>query len=113
MIARLNFASALATNRIKGTSIKYANLLNGTGEVNREAVATKLTQLMVPVDLSKASRAALDKVVQSDSLRDPSNLPPTVSAGYDPTGAQTPSAPMAYVSELVTLLIGSPEFQHR
>src|SRR2546423_1107756 len=112
MIARLNFANALATSRIKGTRIDLEKLL-GADQSNREAVALKLTQLTVPVDLSKASRAALDKVVQSDSLRDPSNLPPTVSAGYDPTGAQTPSAPMAYVSELVTLLIGSPEFQHR
>src|SRR5258706_5927980 len=58
MIARLNFANALATNRIKGTSIKYVNLLNGTDEAIREAVALKLTQLTVPVDLSKASRAA-------------------------------------------------------
>src|SRR5207237_1604107 len=66
MIARLNFANALATNRIKGTSIKYVSLLNGTDELNKEAVATKLTQLTVPIDLSKASRAALDKVVQSD-----------------------------------------------
>src|SRR5205085_11022921 len=66
MIARLNFANALATNRIKGTSIKYSNLLDGTDEVNKESVATKLTQLTVPIDLSKASRAALDKVVQSD-----------------------------------------------
>src|SRR5207248_7495542 len=41
MIARLNFANALATNRIKGTSIKYSNLLDGTDEVNKESVATK------------------------------------------------------------------------
>ena len=112
MIARLNFASALATNRIKGTKVNLEKLL-GADQSNREAVALKLTQLTVPIDLSKASRAALDKVVQSDSLRDPSNLPPTVSAGYDPKATQTPDAPMAYVSELVTLLIGSPEFQHR
>src|SRR5436309_3800662 len=48
MVVRLNFASALATNRIKGTSIKYSNLLNGTDEVNKEAVATNLTQLTGP-----------------------------------------------------------------
>jgi uncharacterized protein (DUF1800 family) len=111
MIARLNFANALATNRIKGTKVDLEKLL-GADQSNREAIALKLMELTVPIDLSKASRAALDKVVQSDSLRDPSNLPPTVSAGYDPKAAPTPAAP-AYVSELVTLLIGSPEFQHR
>jgi len=52
-------------------------------------------------------------VVQSDSPPNSSSPPPTVSAVYDPKATQTPSAPMAYVSELVTLLIGSPEFQHR
>jgi uncharacterized protein (DUF1800 family) len=112
MIARLNFANALATNRIKGTRVDLDRLL-GADQSNKEAMALKLTQLTVPVDLSKASRAALDKVVQSDPLRDPSNLPPTVSAGYDPKAVPTPIAPVAYVSELVTLLIGSPEFQHR
>src|SRR2546421_939715 len=112
MIARLNFANALATNRVKGTRIDLAKLV-GADQSNREAVALKLTQLTVPVDLSKASRAALDKVVQSDSPPNSSSPPPTVSAVYDPKATQTPSAPMAYVSELVTLLIGSPEFQHR
>ncbi len=113
MIARLNFASALATNRIKGTSIKYSNLLNGTDEANKEAVAAKLTQLTVPIDLSNASRSVLDKVVSSGPPAASSPPPTTVSAAFDPKSAQTPGAPVAYVSELVTLLIGSPEFQHR
>jgi uncharacterized protein (DUF1800 family) len=109
MIARLNFANALAANRIKGTRIDLEKLL-GTDQSNREAVTLTLTQLTVPVDLSKASRAALDKVVQSDSPVNSSSPPATVSAVYDP---KTALAPVAYVSELLTLLIGSPEFQHR
>ncbi len=113
MIARLNFASALATNRIKGTSIKCSNLLNGTDEANKEAVAAKLTQLTVPIDLSNSSRSVLDKVVSSGPPAASSPPPTTVSAAFDPKSAQTPGAPVAYVSELVTLLIGSPEFQHR
>ncbi len=113
MIARLNFANALATNRLKGTSVKYANLLSGADEANREAVATKLTQLTVPVDFSSASRAVLDKVVHADSPGNQSSPAPTVSAAYDSKAAQTPGAPVAYVAELVTLLIGSPEFRHR
>jgi uncharacterized protein (DUF1800 family) len=112
MIARLNFASALATNRIKGTSVNYQKLFGGADESNKEAIAIKITQLIVPSDLSDASRAVLDKVVRSDSPAPPPQ-PATLSAAYDPKAAQTPGAPVAYVSELVTLLIGSPEFQHR
>jgi len=113
MIARLNFAGALAANRIKGTTVSYQKLFGGTDESNKEAVALKLTQLIVPSDLSDASRAVLDKVVRSDSPAATLPQPATLSAAYDPKAAQTPGAPAAYVSELVTLLIGSPEFQHR
>ena len=113
MIVRLNFASALAANRIKGTSIKYSALLNGTDQSSKEAVAGKLMQLTVPVDFSSASRAVLDKVVHSDAPVNSSSPPTTVSAAFDPKAAQTPGTPAAYVSELVTLLVGSPEFQHR
>jgi uncharacterized protein (DUF1800 family) len=112
MIARLNFANALAANRIKGTRIDLEKLL-GADQSNREAVTLKLTQLTVPIDLSKASRAALDKVVQSNSPSNSSSPPATVSAVYDPKAAQTTVTPVTYVSEFVTLLIGSPEFQHR
>lgn len=113
MVVRFNFASALAANRLKGTSIKYSALLNGTDESNKDAVASRLTKLTVPVDLSSASRSVLDKVVHADVPANSSSPPTTVSAVYDPKTAQTPGAPVAYVSELVTLLIGSPEFQHR
>jgi uncharacterized protein (DUF1800 family) len=113
MIARLNFASALAANRIKGTSVSYQKLFGGADESNKEAIALRLTQLIVPSDLSGASHAVLDKVVRSDSPPAASPQPATLSAAYDPKAAQTPGAPAAYVSELVTLLIGSPEFQHR
>jgi uncharacterized protein (DUF1800 family) len=109
MIARFNFANALVTNRLKGTTINLQKLV-GPNQSNREAVQLKLTQLTVSGDLSKASRAALDKVAPSDSLRDPSSLPPTISADYDP---KAPAAQANYVTELITLLIGSPEFQHR
>ncbi len=111
MIARLNFANALATNRLKGTRVDLEKLL-ATDQSNREAVTLKLTQLTVPLDLSKASRGALDKVVQSDSPVNSSPPPATVSAVYDPKAAP-PITPVPYVAELVTLLIGSPEFQHR
>jgi len=112
MIARLNFASALATNRLKGTTINFHKLFAGTDESNKEAIALKLTQLIVPSDLSNASRTVLEKTLRPDSPVNPPPTPTTVSATFD-SKAQTPGTPVAYVSELVTLLLGSPEFQQR
>jgi uncharacterized protein (DUF1800 family) len=112
MIARLNFASALATNRLKGTSINFHKLFEGTDESAKAAIAARLTQLLILGELSNSSRAALEKIARSDSPISPPSAA-NVSAAYDPKSSQTPGAPVAYVSELVTLLIGSPEFQQR
>ncbi len=112
MIARLNFASALAANRLKGTNINFRKLFEGSDESNKEVIAARLTRLTISGDLSNSSRAAIEKILQSDSSIS-SPPPATVSAAYDPKAAQTPGAPVAYVSELLTLLLGSPEFQQR
>ena len=112
MIARLNFASALATNRLRGTTINFHKLFAGTDETDKVAIAGKLTQLLILGELSNSSRAALEKIARSDSPISPPSTT-NVSAAYDPKSSQTPGAPVAYVSELVTLLIGSPEFQQR
>ena len=112
MIARLNFANALATNRLKGTTINFHKLFAGTDETDKVAIAAKLTQLLILGELSNSSRAALEKIARSDSPISPPSAT-NVSAAYDPKSSQTPGAPVAYVSELVTLLIGSPEFQQR
>src|SRR5438105_1088027 len=62
MVVRLNFAGALATNRIKGTSVKFDHLLKGADENNRTSIASKLIGLTLFGDVSDASRAVLDKV---------------------------------------------------
>jgi len=118
MIVRFNFASALATNRIKGTKIDVAKLLSGVDEAKKDSVAAKLISLIVSGDLSKGTRTVLEKNLQSEVPVNPST-PATksgtnVSVGYDRNGAPGPPAPAAnYVTELITLLIGSPEFQQR
>lgn len=118
MIVRFNFASALATNRIKGTKIDVAKLLSGIDEAKKDSVAAKLISLMVSGDLSRGTRTVLEKNLQSEVPVNPS--PPAtksgtnVAVGYDANGAPRPPAPAAnYVTELITLLIGSPEFQQR
>jgi uncharacterized protein (DUF1800 family) len=120
MIARFNFANALATNRIKGTSIEVSKLLLSVDQANKDSVAAQLIQLTVFGDVSSGTRAALEKTARSGSAINPvAPTPPpaaNVSVGYSGTGTppQTASPPVTpYISELITLLIGSPEFQQR
>ncbi len=105
MVARFNFASALATNRIKGTKIDFEKLLSGIEPANKVRVASRLAQLTFA---SSQTRTELEKVlgsVPAGAIVAPSSSP-NLPVNY----AQ--SAP-TYISDLVTLLIGSPEFQQR
>src|SRR6266481_4172702 len=116
MIARFNFASALAANRIKGTKIDVVGLLSGVDEAKKDSVATKFISLTVSGDLSSRTRAALEKTLQQETAGNPkaaaTNLGANVSVGYDANAAvKPPGPPPSYVTELITLLIGSPEFQ--
>ena len=115
MIARFNFASALATNRLKGTKIDVARLLSGVDQAKKDMVAAKLIQLAAFGDVSPGTRGALAKTLQSESAVNqpqPTQSPPaSVSVAYKGNGASPP--PVPYISELITLLIGSPEFQQR
>jgi uncharacterized protein (DUF1800 family) len=118
MIARFNFASALATNRLKGTKIDVARLLSGVDEAKKDSVAAKFIRLTVSGDLSRGTRTVLEKTLQSHAATNPAtaatNPGANVAVGFDANAAVKPPAPAAlYITELVTLLIGSPEFQQR
>src|SRR5437588_1353156 len=105
MVARFNFASALATNRIKGTKIDFEKLLSGIDPANKVQVASRLAQLTFA---SSQTRTEFEKPLSSappGAIVAPSSSP-NLSVSY----AQ--SAP-TYISHLITLLIGSPEFQQR
>jgi uncharacterized protein (DUF1800 family) len=118
MIARLNFASALAANRLKGTKIDVAKLLAGVDEARKDTVAARFIQLTVSGDVSVGTRAVLEKTLQSEPAAvqkaqgaDPSA---TVAVGFDAkTASQNQATAPTPYAELVTLLIGSPEFQQR
>jgi uncharacterized protein (DUF1800 family) len=117
MVARFNFASALATNKIKGTSVDLTKLLSKVDQANKDSIATQLIRLTILGDVSAGTRAALEKTARSRSAVAATPPPAAnVSVGYSGNGTppQTASAPVSpYISELITLLIGSPEFQQR
>ena len=116
MIARFNFAGALATNRIKGTKIDVSRLLTGVDEANMDTVAAKFIRITISNDVSKGTRTVLEKTLQSAVAAGPSAAVArpgaNVSVGYD-GGAAKSTGPPTYMTELVTLLLGSPEFQQR
>jgi uncharacterized protein (DUF1800 family) len=117
MIARFNFASALATNRLKGTKIDVTRLLSGVDAAKKDSVAAKFIRLTVSGDLSSGTRTVLEKTLQSESVAKPM-LPATnpganVSVGFDANAAVKAPEPAPFITELITLLIGSPEFQQR
>lgn len=116
MVARFNFAGALAANRIRGTKIDVAQLITGVDEANKDTVAARFILLTVSGDVSVGTRSVLEKILRSEgpvSQTAPSSAAAAnVSVGFDAkTTSQTTPAP--YIAELVALLIGSPEFQQR
>jgi len=120
MIVRFNFASALATNRIKGTTIDVSKLLSSVDQASKDSVAMQLIRMTVFGDVSSGTRAALEKTARSESaVTQVAPAPPpaaNVSVAFPGNGTAPPpaSAPVTpYISELITLLIGSPEFQQR
>jgi len=118
MVARFNFANALATNRMKGTSVDVSKLLPGVDQANKDSVATQLIRLTVFGDVSAGTRTALEKTARSGSAISQVAPPPAanVSVAFSGSGTppQTASPPVTpFISELITLLIGSPEFQQR
>jgi len=112
MVARLNFAAALANNRIKGTKVDAATLLAGVDRTRKDEVTARLIQLVLAGDASSRTRAALEKI--DEGTNQPAvepNANANVVANY--TANSLPPEMAAYIPNLITLLIGSPEFQHR
>src|SRR6266480_890117 len=62
LLARFNFASALATNKLKGTHFHPAQLFRDVDLNNRQAVADRLTKTLLTSDVSAQTREALAKI---------------------------------------------------
>ncbi|HYW74653.1 MAG TPA: DUF1800 domain-containing protein [Pyrinomonadaceae bacterium] len=114
MIARLNFAAALATNRLRGTNVEFKKLLAETDQTNKDAVAARLMSLTTHDQLSDSTRAAI-KTSTTEALVIKTPPPANVPTGLSQNGPQPPPLPQVsgYVPEMIALLVGSPEFQRR
>ena len=115
MVARLNFAAALATNRMRGTTVDFAKLVADVDQANKDAAAARLISLILNNELSDSTRAAI-KTSATEALVIKTSPPQTnVPAGFSGNGSPPQPLPQisGYVPEMIALLIGSPEFQHR
>lgn len=96
LLARLNFAQALAANRLPGTSADLSVVLAGDGGPG--AIADRLVERLLGGEISAESRAVIH-----DALGQPSVLRATLD---DPVAAPD-------VAKITALVLGSPEFQRR
>ncbi|MDD5543768.1 MAG: DUF1800 domain-containing protein [Acidobacteriia bacterium] len=104
LLTRLNFAMALAANKIPGTNVDLLNLLKGIDPSQAEAVRTQLVRVYLNGQLSDTTRAALNKDAGKLEATNTQMIPPDT-----PQDTQTRALPV----EVAGLIMGSPEFQRR
>ena len=110
LLMRFNFAAALAANKIKGTRIEASKLLGdssvGVGENGRAQIAEKLSALILTDRESAHTRSVLDKIAAGSAPREANNNTP---------GPAIPAnvLPDNYVAQMITLMLGAPEFQRK
>ncbi|MBI4010712.1 MAG: DUF1800 domain-containing protein [Candidatus Rokubacteria bacterium] len=96
LLARLNFAQALAADRLPGTTADLSAVLAGDGGAG--AIAERLVERLLGGEVSAESRAVIH-----DALGQPAVLRATLD---DPVSAPD-------VAKITALVLGSPEFQRR
>ncbi|HEX7285551.1 MAG TPA: DUF1800 domain-containing protein, partial [Candidatus Angelobacter sp.] len=98
LLNRMNFALALGTGRLPGTSLDQKTLLHGTNPADAAAALTALEQRMLAGDVSPQTHAVMMK-----QLGDPQ----VTQRRLDDSG-RAPN-----VGAIAGLIMGSPEFQRR
>ena len=96
LLNRLNFALALAANRIPGTEVDLQRFARPASPEQGEALLGDFTQLLLQNDISQQTLATLKKQMEE---------PENASSGV-------PKEPMR-AARIVGLLLGSPEFQRQ
>lgn len=104
LLTRLNFAMALAANKIPGTNVDLSHLLTGVDASQSEAVRTQLIRVYLNGQLSDTTQAALHK-----DAADLEGMNSEMTSPDAAPGAQTRALPV----EVAGLIMGSPEFQRR
>ncbi len=113
LLARLNFATLVASNRIPGTRITLSGASAADGSGNGQAApmaspdsiaifVNELSRQLTGGTLSVSSRTAILKSIQNGSINAPEEAAAVEQPGSDPQ-----------LTTAAALVIGSPEFQWR
>jgi uncharacterized protein (DUF1800 family) len=97
LVARLNFALALASNRIPGTTVALERLVSPEDAADPRRAVDALARVLVGGDLSGETRRTIEKRIEN----------PAAAAT-----AQDPSA-NTELPLIAGLILGSPEFQRQ
>ena len=110
MLARFNFASALAMNNVKGTTLDASKLVASGSDPSK--AADDIASALITGEVSDKTRSALEKLA--------ADFANTSQAAIIPAGATNLTAPVspenrtkALNGQLVALALGSPEFQRK
>jgi len=115
MVGRLNFAAALATKRLRCTSVNFSKVLSEVDKSSKDAAAARLIAL-TSGDLSATTRTAIQTSTTEAAVIKPAPAPANVPAGVSGNGNPPPPPLLevtGYVRERIALLIGSSGFQRR
>jgi hypothetical protein len=115
LLERFNFASALATNRIKGTHIDTGGFLADIDLNDPHSVADRLTTVLLGGDASQETRAVVEKIAKEELAKPVVVSPPLTGVSYrnEPGKSNVSSVTSTYVAQMISMLIGAPEFQRR
>jgi len=115
MLERFNFANALASNKIKGTRFDLARLFKDDDIKDPQVVAARLSKTLLADDMSQQTRVTLAEFSNQGSTLCVPNV--NVKSVNYPTeqkpDKEVAAACGAEIVEVITMLIGSPEFQRR
>ena len=119
LVDRMNFALALASNRLPGIQVTWnplPDLANGepdTAAPTPESEELRLEPLLVAGGVSDSTRAAALQQFQAQIAQDQTEVRRVMAARRGPNRASNANALERQDQVLAGLLIGSPEFQRR
>jgi len=115
MLERFNFANALASNKIKGARFDLARVFKDDDMNDPRVVAARLSKALLADNMSRQTREALAKFSNNGSaLCTPNvNVKNVNYPAEQKPDKKTAAACDAEIVEVITMLIGSPEFQRR
>ncbi|MDX2041867.1 MAG: DUF1800 domain-containing protein [Acidobacteriota bacterium] len=95
LLERMNFALALAANKIQGTRTNLKSLVPDSGTLSPSQLVDRYAKLLLKGELSPQSRATIDKSLNEQLL------------------AKNGESKTADAAKVVGLILGSPEFQRQ